>query len=149
MAQRMEALLDVVLKDPAVDSLGASIGPGGATATLNQGRVFIALKPHDQRDASIGQVITVCTAWSKDPESRCMQAAQDITLAAAWLCSKYQYTLTDADRTSSITRRRSFSKPESLPKLPDVASDQENGGPRLNATVNRDIAWSLGSCPQS
>jgi HAE1 family hydrophobic/amphiphilic exporter-1 len=57
MAQRMEALLGVVVKDPAVASVGASIGPGGATATLNQGRVFIALKPHDQRDASIDQII--------------------------------------------------------------------------------------------
>ena len=57
MADRMEALLDPVLKDPAVASVAASIGPGGSTATLNQGRVFIALKPHDQRDVSIDQVI--------------------------------------------------------------------------------------------
>ena len=29
MADRMEAVLDPVLKDPAVASVGASIGPGG------------------------------------------------------------------------------------------------------------------------
>ena len=34
-----------VLKDPAVASMGSQIGAGGATATLNDGRIFIALKP--------------------------------------------------------------------------------------------------------
>ena len=37
------------LKDPAVASVGAYIGAGGATSTENQGRVFIALKPKGQR----------------------------------------------------------------------------------------------------
>ena len=49
MAERMEACSIVVLKDPAVASVGSQIGAGGATATLNQGRMFIALKPHDER----------------------------------------------------------------------------------------------------
>ncbi len=57
MVQRMEAVMSRVLKDPAVASVGAQIGAGGATTTLNDGRMFIALKPRDQRDASADQVI--------------------------------------------------------------------------------------------
>ena len=45
MAQRQQALVDILLKDPAIESVSNYIGPGGPTATLNQGRIFIALKP--------------------------------------------------------------------------------------------------------
>src|SRR5271169_644222 len=47
MAQRMQAAVDVLLKDPDIDAVGSNVGPGGPTATLNQGRLFIALKPRD------------------------------------------------------------------------------------------------------
>ena len=57
MAQRQQALVDILLKDPAIESVSNYIGPGGPTATLNQGRVFIVLKPGNQRDASADQVI--------------------------------------------------------------------------------------------
>ena len=40
---------DVIMKDPAVATVGAYIGAGGATSTENQGRVFIALKPKAER----------------------------------------------------------------------------------------------------
>ena len=45
MMERQEALLAVVAKDPAVASVVAYIGPGGATVTENDGRAFITLKP--------------------------------------------------------------------------------------------------------
>jgi multidrug efflux pump len=141
-----------VLKDPAVDSLGASIGPGGATATLNQGRVFIALKPHDQRDASISQVISrLQSALAKvQGITLYMQAAQDITVGGRVAKTQYQYTLTDADQNELNRWSAIFlDKLKSLPAITDVASDQENGGPRLNATVNRDIASSFGILPST
>jgi HAE1 family hydrophobic/amphiphilic exporter-1 len=152
MAQRMEALLGVVVKDPAVDSVGASIGPGGATATLNQGRVFIALKPHDQRDASIDQIINrLQTALARiQGITLYMQAAQDITVGGRVSKTQYQYTLTDADSNELNHWSAIFlDKLKSLPEITDVASDQENAGPRLNATVNRDIASSFGILPST
>ena len=42
-------MIDLVLKDPAVATVGAYIGAGGATSTENQGRIFIALKPKAER----------------------------------------------------------------------------------------------------
>ena len=49
MAAIQQQVIGVALKDPAVASVGAYIGAGGATSTENQGRVFIALKPKQQR----------------------------------------------------------------------------------------------------
>ena len=49
MANRQQAVLDVVSKDPGVVSAVGYIGPGGATVTENEGRVFITLKPAGRR----------------------------------------------------------------------------------------------------
>jgi HAE1 family hydrophobic/amphiphilic exporter-1 len=152
MANRMQALLEVASKDPAVESLGASMGPGGATATLNQGRVFIALKPQNERNASIDQVINrLQTALAKvQGITLYMQAAQDITVGGRVSKTQYQYTLTDADQNELNHWSALFlDKLKSLPEITDVTSDQENGGPRLNATVNRDIASSFGILPST
>ena len=49
MATLQQRVIAAVERDPAVASVGAYIGAGGATSTENQGRVFIALKPQGQR----------------------------------------------------------------------------------------------------
>src|SRR5207244_11657089 len=56
MAERQQALLNAVMRDPAVASVGAAVGAGGGNTTVNNGRVFIALKPQNQRP-SMDQVI--------------------------------------------------------------------------------------------
>src|SRR6185312_395011 len=57
MAERPQALLEAVLRDPAVDSVGSAVGAGGGNTTVNDGRVFIALKPRDERNVTADQVI--------------------------------------------------------------------------------------------
>jgi multidrug efflux pump len=51
------AVIDSISKDPAVANATGYIGPGGPTVTDNNGRLFIQLKPHNQRDLSADQVI--------------------------------------------------------------------------------------------
>ena len=82
MAQRQQAVTDVVLRDPDVASVGSNIGPGGPTSTLNQGRMFIALKPRDQRKADAMQIIKRLTPQLAKVEGirLYMQPAQDITI---------------------------------------------------------------------
>jgi HAE1 family hydrophobic/amphiphilic exporter-1 len=50
MQQRQQAMVDAVMRDPAVQSLGAGVGAGGGTYTMNDGRIYIQLKPSEQRD---------------------------------------------------------------------------------------------------
>ncbi len=150
MVQRVEALLNVVLKDPAVATVGAQIGAGGATATLNQGRMFIALKPFDQRTASAQQVITRLNKSLAAVEgiTLYMQAAQDITVGARLSKTQFQYTLTDADQNELNHWSAIFlDKLKSIPEITDVTSDQENAGPRLNVAVNREVASTFGILP--
>ncbi len=150
MVQRMEAVVDTVLKDPAVASVGSAIGAGGATVSLNQGRVFIALKPHDQRDVSADQVINrLRTRLAAIPGiTLYMQSAQDITVGSRVAKTQYQYTPTDADANELNHWSAIYlDKLKTIPEITEVASDQENAGPRLNLTVNREVASSFGILP--
>jgi multidrug efflux pump len=150
MVQRMEAAIGTVMKDPAVSSIGSQIGAGGSTVTLNQGRMFIALKPHDQRDVSAGQVITRLQAHLAGIQgiTLYMQAAQDITVGGRLNKTQYQYTLTDADSNELNHWSAIFlDKLKSMPGLTGVTTDQENAGPLLNVTVNREVASSFGILP--
>jgi hydrophobe/amphiphile efflux-1 (HAE1) family protein len=151
MSQKMETVIGIVLKDPAVSSLGASIGATGSQ-TLNDGRMFIALKPQSERHASADQVIRRLQASLAGVEGVTvyMQAAQDITIGARVSRTQYQYTLIDADAGELAHWAPIFlDKLKAIPGVTDVASDQANAGPMLDVTVNRDVASSYGILPST
>src|SRR2546430_4719806 len=57
MAERQRALAEAILQDPAVESVSSFIGVDGVNTTLNNGRVFINLKPRSERGADVAQVM--------------------------------------------------------------------------------------------
>ena len=57
MAEKQQELAEVILQDPAVESLSSFIGADGTNTTMNSGRMSINLKPLDQRDLSAADVI--------------------------------------------------------------------------------------------
>src|SRR5438270_8003345 len=149
MMDRMQAVLAVVTKDPAVAAVNAYIGPGGPTVTENDGRVFITLKPINQR-VGVDQVIArlnkaLQPVWGI---TLYMQAAQDITVGARISKTQYQYTLVDVDideldHWAPIL----FNKLKNLPQLTDVASDQQSTGRVLKVEIDRQHAQQLGINP--
>jgi hydrophobe/amphiphile efflux-1 (HAE1) family protein len=152
MAQRMQAAVDVLLKDPDIASVGTNVGPGGPTATLNQGRFFIALKPRDQRRVDAMEIISRLQPQLAKIEgiTLFMQPAQDITIGGRLNKTQYQYTLNDADSNELNHWAAIFlTKLKTLPQVTDVATDQENSGPLLDVTVNREVASSFGILPST
>ncbi len=150
MAERQQALMNIVLKDPAVESVSDFMGPGGSTPSLNQGRGFVVLKPLDQRDVSASQVIErLRPQLAKVQGAKLfLQPAQDITIGARIAKTQYQYTLYDADSKELEHWTQIFlDKFRSLPQVSDVATDQESAGPMLNVTANREVASSFGILP--
>src|SRR6202030_2221875 len=83
MLERQQALQDAIVQDPAVDTVGAAVGAGGGVYTLNDGRVFIQLKPANQRD-KIDKVIARLRTNLANGQgiTLYMQPAQDITIGA-------------------------------------------------------------------
>jgi HAE1 family hydrophobic/amphiphilic exporter-1 len=152
MAERQQALMNVVLKDPAVQSVSDFMGPGGSTPTLNQGRGFVVLKPLGQRNVSASQVIERLRPQLERIQGArlYLQPAQDITIGARIAKTQYQYTLFDADSRELDHWSAIFlDKLRSMPQLTDVATDQEDAGPMLNVTTNREVASSFGILPST
>ncbi len=152
MADRQQALMDIVLQDPAVESVSDFMGPGGSTPTLNQGRGFIVLKPLSERKISAQQVIERLRPKLAQVQGATLylQAAQDITIRARIAKTQYQYTMYDADADELNHWAAIFlEKFKTIPGIADVASDQENAGPLLNVTTNREVASSYGILPST
>ena len=125
--------------------------PAAATATLNQGRVFIALKPHNQRNASADQVISAAaTELASGPghhplyagragHHRRRAAVEDPVSVHLDRCGP---------RTSSITGPRySSTSSRAFRELPTSPPTRRTPGRASISTVNRDVASSFGILP--
>ena len=152
MAERQMAVINAVLEDPAVASVGSAIGAGGGTTTINNGRMFIALKPNNERDATADQVVRrLQTRLARiQGITLYMQAAQDITIGGRLSKTQYQYTLADAD-PGELNRWAALflDKIKTIPGITDITTDQESAGPLLDITVNREVASSFGILPST
>ena len=149
MAERQQALLNALMRDPAVASVGAAVGAGGGNTTVNNGRVYIALKPKSQRGSMDEVLARLRTNLAKiQGITLYMQAAQDITIGGRVSKTMYQYTLNDADPGELNHWAALFlDRIKAIPGIADVATDQLNAGPMLDITIKREVASSYGILP--
>jgi HAE1 family hydrophobic/amphiphilic exporter-1 len=149
MAERQQALLDAIMRDPAVATTGSAVGAGGGTYTLNDGRVFIQLKPQNQRDPIEKVIARLRNNLAKiQGITLYMQPAQDITVGARLNKTQFQYTMNDADPGELSHWASLFlDKIKALPGIADVTTDQLNAGPMLDITIKREVASSYGILP--
>ena len=151
MAERQQALVRVILKDPDVVSLSSFIGIDGTNMTPNSGRIQINLKPRDERRADATEIIRRLQPALQSVEgiTLFMQPVQDLTVENRVSRTQYQYTLEDADaKELAEWTPRLVAKLKELPELRDVASDQQNGGLQAMLDIDRDTASRLGIAPQ-
>jgi hydrophobe/amphiphile efflux-1 (HAE1) family protein len=149
MAERQQALLNALMRDPAIASVGAAVGAGGGNTTVNDGRVYIALKPKSERGSMDEVLKRLRTSLAKiQGITLYMQAAQDITIGGRVSKTMYQYTLNDADPGELDHWAALFlDRIKAVPGITDVATDQLNAGPLLDITIKREVASSYGILP--
>jgi HAE1 family hydrophobic/amphiphilic exporter-1 len=150
MMRHQEVLGDIVLKDPAVDHVAMSVG--GSGNALNTGRLFITLKPRNQRTASADQVIARLSPYLTKVEGArlFLQAAQDVRVGGRASRTQFQYTMQGADLGElNIWAPKMLAKIQTLPELRDVASDQQTQGATLTLTIDRDQASRYGLTMQT
>ncbi|MEZ0190627.1 MdtB/MuxB family multidrug efflux RND transporter permease subunit [Ralstonia solanacearum] len=143
MAERQQKLAEVILKDPAVESLSSFIGVDGTNTTLNSGRMLINLKPKDQRDADATEIIQ-----RLQPElakvagvSLFMQPVQDLTIEDRVSRTQYQFTVEDPDPNNlSKWVPKLVERLQQVAQLRDVASDLQDNGLRAYVQIDRDKA---------
>src|SRR4029077_12371618 len=97
MAERQQALAQVILQDPAVESLSFFIGIDGTNPTVNSGRIQINLKPLDERKANASDIIRRLQSSLAKIEgiTLFMQPVQDLTVEDRVSRTQYQYSLED------------------------------------------------------
>ena len=149
MKRHQEELSQIVQADPAVDSIAMFIG-GGGTA-LNSGRMYITLKPHDQRNANAQQIIARLRPKLEKVEGArlYMQASQDVRLGGRATRTQFEFTLQDANLDElNEWAPKILAAMQKLPQLRDVATDQQTQGTTLTITIDRDTASRYGIQPQ-
>jgi hydrophobe/amphiphile efflux-1 (HAE1) family protein len=150
MAQLQRNVIDIISNDPSVANATGYIGPGGPTVTENNGRLFVLLKPREERQFTADQVIRQLDAKLQGLKGIqvFMQATQDINLASRLSKTQYQFTLTDVNQDELNTwAAKLLDKLKTLPELTDVASDQANAARQLKLQIDRDAASRLGIDP--
>lgn len=152
MGERQQQLAQVILQDPAVESLSSFIGIDGTNVTMNSGRIQINLKPLRDRTASATEVIQRLgpKLAAVNGIKLFMQPVQDLTIEDRVSRTEFQYSIEDADaRELNEWAPRLVAELDSLPQLRDVASDQLSSGLEASLKINRDTASRLGITPQA
>jgi multidrug efflux pump len=152
MAQRQQALTQVILKDPAVESLSSFIGIDGVNTTPNSGRIQINLKPRSQRKDTASEIIRRLQPELAKVEGIMlyMQPIQDLTVEDRVSRTQFQYSLESADANDlNLWVPRLMDKLRALPELRDIANDQLTSGLKADLVIDRDTASRLGILPQA
>jgi HAE1 family hydrophobic/amphiphilic exporter-1 len=150
MMRYQQQLGEIVRSDPAVDHVAMFMGGPGNPP--NTARMFITLKPRNERTANADQIIARLRApLDKVQGARLfLQAAQDVRVGGRASRTQFQYTLQSADvEQLNEWAPKILAKLKTLPELRDVASDQQTEGLTLTLKVDRDQASRYGFTPQA
>jgi multidrug efflux pump len=144
MSAKMRAFNDIVMKDPAIDTVTAFTGGGSGGSTA---RMFSQLKPLNERKLSADEVIArIRKATSKVPGAVLyLQSVQDLSVGGRGSAAQYQYTL-QADNLDDLTHWAPLlqARLAKIPELRDVNSDQQMHGLETSLVIDRDTAGRLG-----
>jgi multidrug efflux pump len=140
-------MVQIVKADPAVDNVIAFTGGG----TLNSARMFIALKPPNQRDVGADQIIArLRPKLQRIPGATLyLQAAQDVRVGGRQSNAQYQFTM-QGDNLEDLVKYSPLMLAEArkIHIITDVNSDQQNHGLQSNIEYDRDTAARFGISPQ-
>ena len=152
MMNVQQRLGDIVAADPDTAAYVSSMGGGFAGATNNQGRLFIALKPIEQRvGGSLQDYINrLRPKFAQVLGGKLfLQPIPDVRVGARPSKTEYQYTLQDANLSELYQwGPKILSRLQALPMLRDVTSDQQDGGTTATLVIDRDAAARFGVQPQ-
>ncbi|HTC25039.1 MAG TPA: efflux RND transporter permease subunit [Gemmatimonadales bacterium] len=138
---------EIVQKDPNVAGFMSAVGVSGRTPTINQGRLFIRLKPPGERKLSADEVAREMTPKLNQVVGirSYMQNLPVISIGGQVTKSLYQFQLQGTDLEALYQNAGVLlQKLTAIPLLTDVTSDLLIKNPQARIEVDRDRAASLG-----
>jgi HAE1 family hydrophobic/amphiphilic exporter-1 len=151
MSAHQRAAAKIVAADPNIDGFMSSIGANGSSAVLNQGRMFMRLKPASERKLSANQIIQeLRPKLATIPGiSVYLQNPPLIRVGGNLTKSLYQFSLQDTD-TKELFHWAPIlmNKMAQEPGFQDVTTDLQIADPQVNVEIDRDKASALGVTAQ-
>src|ERR1700730_17225507 len=142
MKDRQGALVAILRTDPAVDYINSTVGAGGPNATVNNGRLFVALKDRKERDAAPVVIARLRQKATLVPGMQAFfQSVQNLNIGGRPSKSQYQYTLQSGD-TESLYRLAPEMRDRiaQVPGLLDVTTDLYVKNPQMTVDIDREKA---------
>ncbi|MDI1345089.1 MAG: efflux RND transporter permease subunit [Pseudolabrys sp.] len=152
MQRRQTQIEAIVRADPDVAGVVSLVGVSPLNATPNAGRLAISLKPREERAARVAAIVDrLKGAVAGIPGMTVyFQATQDIQISTRASRAQYQYTLVGSDSAEVIDWADKLTRAlRNNPALREVASEAQEGGPRVLVNVDREQAGRLGVSMQS
>ncbi len=151
MSRLQQQAAAIVKEDPAVESVMSFIGGGGPTvSSLNLGRMFVVLKPRDERGTPDEIIQRLRPKLAAIPGLKVfLQNIPTIRIGGNLTKTQYQVTFQDAD-TEELFQWIPVVQ-EKLSKLPgfqDVTSDLAIANPQVTVDIDRNKASALGVTAQ-
>src|SRR5882724_7092540 len=142
LVRHQQQVMAILQQDPNVDAVMSFLGGG----QINQGRVFMQLKPRSQRDMSVDQLIRYFNRkLAGIPGIQVfLQNPPPIQIGGRRTKSLYQFTLQSPDTALYDYSTRLLAQLQKLPSLVNVTSDLQISNPQATVTINRDRAAALG-----
>ncbi len=147
IAERQKAVAAIVKENPNVDVVNSSVGATGFSPALNQGRIFINLKPRGQRTQSATEIIQdLREKVAVVPGiNTYFQPIQNIQVGGRLAKGQYQYTLQDANLDELYHYAPIMqNKLRGLPGFQDATSDLQIGNLQAIVDIDRDKASQFG-----
>jgi multidrug efflux pump len=148
MESRLVQVISIVKSDSGVQNVIGFTGGGGTT---NTARMFILLKPLDERKATAQQIIArLRPKLARVSGARLyLQAAQDVRVGGRQSNALYQFTMTgDNLQDLAAFAPRMLSELRRSPLIADVNTDQLNAGLESMLEYDRSTAARFNISPQ-
>jgi HAE1 family hydrophobic/amphiphilic exporter-1 len=144
MVKNQQQVAAIVAKDSNIAGFMSSVGSGSASG--NQGRIFMGLKPFGERLSADEIVKELQPKLSGIPGVNIfMQVPPAIQIGGRSSKSLYQFTMQSPDIEALDTAaQRMEAKMKTLPELQDVTSDLQIANPQVNVQIDRERAATLG-----
>ena len=146
MRGKLALFVNTVMQDPAVESANGFVGGG----TANSGRMFVALKPKENRDLDADRVIARLRGKLAHVPGATLflQPVQDLRIGGRVGAAQYQYTLQSDDSNELFAwAPRVLERLRHVPELTDVNSDMQNSGLQVQLDIDRPTAARMGLTP--
>jgi multidrug efflux pump len=147
MIVRQQALVEVVLRDPEIDSVASFLGIDGMNASLNAGRLLIKLRPRASRRSSaaaISRRLQLETAQLVGITAT-MQPVQDLTIDSGVSAGQYRFILVNPNGDDlAAWSAKLAARLQKDQALRDVASDVGNNSLAVELLIDRATAGRYG-----